>query len=86
MAYNKTMTTLLIFAALIVIFAVAVVSPHAGGKIKRKTNQEAGWLKRLSNWLWDPLAWWSKTSLEFTRKAITKTAAWGKRLRRKLPF
>lgn len=86
MAYNKTMTTLLIFAGIIVVFIVAVVSPHAGGKIKRKTNQKASRLKRLSNWLWDPLTWWSKTSLEFSRKTIAKTAIWGKKLRRKLPF
>ncbi|HEX6415924.1 MAG TPA: hypothetical protein VFZ62_00150 [Candidatus Saccharimonadales bacterium] len=80
------MTTIVIFAALIVVFFVAVVSPHLGGKVQRKTNEEAGWLKRFSNWLWDPLTWWAKNSLEFSRKVIVFTAKIGKKLRRKLPF
>ena len=80
------MTTLLLLVVGIVIFIVAVVSPHMGGKIQHETNKESSWLKRTSNWLWDPLAWWAKKSVEFTRKVIVKITAWGKKLRRKLPF
>ena len=80
------MTVFLILGVLIAVFGVAIISPYAGGKIQRRSNQHAYWLKRLSNWLWDPLAWWAKTSVEFTRKAIVKASSLGKRIRRNLPF
>jgi hypothetical protein len=77
------MTTLLLFVGLVVVFIIGLVSPHAAGKIQRKTDKEAGWLKRLSNWLWDPITWWAKKSIEFSRRAINKSAEWGKATRRK---
>ena len=78
------MTTILLVVVGIVLFFIGIVSPHLAGKIQNKTNEEAGWLKRLSNWLWDPLTWWAKKSIEFTRKAIVKIAQWGKKTRRKI--
>lgn len=83
-AYTIDMTTILLVVVGIVLFFIGIVSPHLAGKIQNKTNEEAGWLKRLSNWLWDPLTWWAKKSIEFTRKAIVKIAQWGKKTRRKI--
>ena len=77
------MTTILLVVAGIILFIVGIISPHAAGKIQRKTDKEASKLKRLSNWFWDPITWWSKKSIEFTRKAIVKIAEWGKNTRRK---
>lgn len=80
------MSNIAIVLIAVVVFVIAVVSPHMAGKIQRKTDNKASWLKRLSNWLWDPLTWWAKNSIEFTRKAIKKLAEWGKKTRKKLPF
>jgi hypothetical protein len=85
-AYTKDMTNGIIAIAAIVLFFVAVISPRAAGKIENKTNREAGWLKRLANWFWDPITWWTKKSIEVTRKFILFVAESGKKLRRKLPF
>jgi len=78
------MTTLFITFAVIAVFITAIISPHLGGKIQNKTNHKTGWLKYYSNWLWDPLEWWAKISLEFSRKAIVKASKWGKKTRKKL--
>lgn len=78
------MTNVAIILIVVLVFVIGIVSPHVAGKIQKKTDDEAGWLKRCSNWLWDPLTWWAKNSIEFTRKAIVKTASWGKKTRRKL--
>jgi len=78
------MTALIVLAALILIFAIAIISPHVAGKIERKTDREATRLKRLSNWLWDPLTWWSKQTIKTTNKLINKSAEGGKETRRKL--
>lgn len=80
------MTSLLLILAGIVLFIIGIVSPHAAGKIERKTDKKAGMLKRMSNWLWDPLTWWAKSTVEFTRKAIKYISELGKKVRRKLPF
>lgn len=80
------MTTVPIIIALIALFAIAVVSPHVAGKVQRKANQKTSWLKRMSNWLWDPLAWWFRSGLEFARRSIIVATALGKKLRGKLPF
>lgn len=82
-AYTIDMTTILLVVVGIILFFVGIISPHLAGQIQNKTNKEAGWLKRLSNWLWDPLTWWTKKSIEFTRNAIVKIAAWGKKTRQK---
>lgn len=78
------MTTLFFIIGLVVLFVVGVVSPHAAGKIQRKADKEAGWLKRLANWLWDPVTWWVKLSIDSSRKAIKKAAGWGKKTHRKM--
>lgn len=78
------MSNIFLVAVVIVIFAIGVVSPHMAGKIQRNTDNKAGWLKRMSNWLWDPLTWWAKNTIEFTRKAIKVVAQWGKRVRWRL--
>lgn len=80
------MTNALIIIGGIVLFFIAVISPRMAGKIEHKTNREAGWLKRLANWFWDPITWWAKKSVETTRKIIVFIAETGKKLRRKLPF
>ena len=77
------MTTVLLVVAGIILFAVGIISPHAAGKIQRKTDKEASKLKQFSNWFWDPITWWSKKSIEFTRKAIVKITQWGKNTRQK---
>jgi hypothetical protein len=82
--YTGGMTTILLILTLIALFVVGLVSPHLAGKIQRKTDEEAGWLKRLSNWFWDPITYWVKKSIEFNRKAIDKVATLGKKTRRKL--
>ena len=76
------MTTILLSFFLVAVFIAAIVSPHAAGKIQRKTNEKAGQLKIMSNWLWDPLTWWAKHSIEFNRKVIGKIVRWGSRIRR----
>lgn len=78
------MTNIILVVAAVVIFIIGVICPHLAGKIQRKTDKEASLLKRLSNWLWDPLTWWAKNSIEFTRKAIVKIADWGKKTNKKL--
>ena len=78
------MGNVILIVAVVVVFVIGVVSPHLAGKIQRKTDTKAGWLKRMSNWLWDPLTWWAKNTIEFTRKTIKKVAEWGKKTRRKL--
>jgi hypothetical protein len=77
------MTTIIIILAVVVVFIIGIISPHLGGKIQHKTNREAHWLERCSNWLWDPLAWWAKGSLELSRKIIVKATALGKKTRKK---
>ena len=77
------MLNVLLVVVLIAIFVTGIVSPHTAGKIQRKTDNKTYWLKRMANWLWDPIAWWAKSSLEVSRKAIVKVAAWGKKTRRK---
>ena len=83
-AYTIDMGTILLIVAGIVIFIIGIVSPHLAGKIEQKTDEKASWLKRLSNWCWDPITWWAKKSIEFTRKAIVKIAEWGKKTRGKV--
>jgi uncharacterized membrane protein (DUF441 family) len=78
------MTTILLVLIGVIIFFIGIISPHTAGKIQRKTDEKASWLKRLSNWFWDPITWWTKKSIEFTRKAVVKIAQWGKRTRRKI--
>ena len=78
------MTTILLVIALIVLFLIGIICPHLAGKIERKTDKEAGGLKRMSNWFWDPITWWVKKSIEMNRKVIIKAAEWGKKSRRKL--
>lgn len=80
------MTWIIVGVAAVVLFIVGIVSPHAAGKIQYKTDKEAGWLKRISNWFWDPITWLSKQSIETTRKIIKKVAQWGKKTRKHLPF
>lgn len=80
------MTTLLVIVSLIIIFVVAVASPRRGSKIEQKVSEKAAWLKQASERFWNPVTWWLQTSLEFIRLAIAKVVAWGKSLRRKLPF
>jgi hypothetical protein len=78
------MTTLLLSIGLVVLFVIGLISPRLAGKIERKTNQEAGWLKRMSNWFWDPITWWAKKSIEFTQKAIDTATRWGKKTHKKM--
>jgi len=78
------MATIILVIVGVILFLVGVISPYRAGKIQRKTDKEAAWLKRMSNWFWDPIAWWSKKTIEFTRKALNKIAGWGKKTRRKL--
>jgi len=78
------MNDIILVVVAIAIFVTGIVSPHAAGKLQHKTNKKAHWLKRLSNWLWDPLTWWAKKSIEWTRIAIVKLAEWGKKTRYKL--
>jgi len=75
------MSNVFLVVVVMAIFVIGVLSPHLAGKIQRKTNSKASWLKRVSNWLWDPLTWWIKSSIEFTRKAINIVAQWGKSVR-----
>lgn len=70
----------------IVIFFVGIISPHAAGKLQYKADVEAGWLKRISDWFWDPITWWAKGTVEMTRKIIKHVAQWGRKTRKKLPF
>lgn len=77
------MTSIILVLVGIVIFIIGIICPHLAGKIQRKTDNKASRLKRLSNWLWDPLTWWAKSSIEFTRKSINVIADWGKRTRYK---
>lgn len=84
--YTKNMTNILLVVGLIAVFLAAVVSPRLGGKIQHRTNEKAGWLKRLADWFWDPITWWARKSIELSRKLIVKIAKWGKKTRRKLPF
>ena len=78
------MTNIAIVLAVIVVFVIGIVSPHMAGKIQKKTDNKAGWLKRCANWLWDPLTWWAKNSIEFVRKVVVKVTEWGKKTRGKL--
>lgn len=75
------MTNIILVVVVLAIFIVGIVSPHMAGKIQKKTDNKAGWLKRMSNWLWDPLTWWAKNSIEATRKSIKVVAQWGKKVR-----
>lgn len=84
--YTNSMNNVLLIVAAIVLFFTALISPRMGGKIQRKTNKKAGRLKRSADWLWDPIEWWAKKSIEFTRKCVVVVTAWGKKARRKLPF
>ncbi len=77
------MSNIIIVLVAVVVFVIGIVSPHLAGKIQHKVDHKASWLKRMANWLWDPLTWWAKSSVEFTRKAIVKIAEWGKNVRRK---
>ncbi|QHN42990.1 hypothetical protein GII36_03970 [Candidatus Mycosynbacter amalyticus] len=70
----------------VILFIVGIISPHAAGKVQYKTDVEAGWLKRTSEWLWDPVTWWAKGSIEMSRKIIKYVAQWGRKTRKKLPF
>jgi hypothetical protein len=72
------MTTIFLIFAGVVLFFIGLISPYLAGKIQRKTDEKAGWLKRLSNWFWDPITWWAKKSIELTRKLIKKDAQAGK--------
>ena len=78
------MTTLVLVVILVGIFVVGLMWPRLAGKIERKTDKEAGMLKRMSNWFWDPITWWAKTSIDANRKAIKKVAGWGKKIRQKI--
>lgn len=78
------MTNVALVLIVVVVFVIGIVSPHLAGKIQKRTNDKAGWLKRCANWLWDPLTWWAKNTVEFTRKSIVKVAEWGKKTRRKV--
>lgn len=78
------MGNIILIFVIAAVFIIGVVSPHLAGKIQRKTDNKASWLKRMSNWLWDPLTWWAKNSIELTRRTIKKVAEWGKKTRRKL--
>lgn len=80
------MMWIILAAAAVILFIVGIVSPHAAGKVQYETDKEAGWLKRVSNWCWDPITWWAKNTVETSRKFIKTVAQWGKRTRRKLPF
>lgn len=73
------MTTLVLAVVLVILFFIGLVSPHAAGKIQSKADREAHWLKKLSNWLWDPVTWWAKSSIEWSRKAIDLAAGLGKK-------
>jgi hypothetical protein len=84
--YTKDMNNVLLIVAAIVLFSTALISPRMGGKIQRKANKKAGRLQRSADWLWDPIEWWAKKSIEFTRKCVVVVTAWGKKARRKLPF
>ncbi|MDB5177006.1 MAG: hypothetical protein JWN75_674 [Candidatus Saccharibacteria bacterium] len=76
------MTTILLIFGAVVLFFIGLICPHLAGKIQHKTDSEAHWLKRMSNWLWDPLTWWAKTSIESTRKVIDTVTQWGKNVRK----
>lgn len=65
------------------VLVVAVISPHLAGKIQRRTNEKASYLKRVANWLWNPLTWIAKSSIEVMRKIIILFGSWGKKVRRK---
>ena len=78
------MGNIAIIFVVIIVFVVGVVSPHMAGKIQRKTEAKSGWLKHMANWLWDPLTWWTKNSIEFTRKTVVRVAEWGKKTRTKI--
>lgn len=80
------MTNILLIIGAVILFIIAIISPRLGGKIQRRTNEKASWLKRLANWFWDPITWWVKKSIELSRKLIVKITKWGKKTRRKLPF
>ncbi len=83
MDYTEYMGNILLIGVLIVVFVIGIVSPHTAGKIQRKTDDKTHWLKRMANWLWDPIAWWTKSSLEVSRNTIVKVAELGKKTRRK---
>ena len=76
------MTSIVLVLVGVAVFLIAVISPHAGGKIQHKTNVKSGALKRAAEWLWDPLTWVAKSSIEFMRKTILKLADLGKKTRR----
>ena len=78
------MLTIFIIIVAIMVFIVGIVSPYLSGKIQRKTHHKTNKLKQASDWLWDPLTWWAKITLEFIRKAIIKSSDKGKKTRRKL--
>lgn len=80
------MTWVILGIISILLFVIGVVSPHAAGKVQRKTDKKATYLKKISNWLWDPLTWWAQTIVDTSRKIILKSTEWGKKTRRKLPF
>lgn len=77
------MTTILLLFGIVILFFIGLVSPHAAGKIQRIADKEAGWLKRCANWFWDPITWWAKNSIEFSRKAIDRATELGKKTRNK---
>lgn len=78
--------TLLLVGGLICLFVIAVLFPHAAKKVQHKTNERVGWLKRWSNFLWNPLTWWAKNSLELARRSVERVSRWGRTLRQRLPF
>ncbi len=82
--YTIYMTMALLPILVIVLFIVGVVSPHMAGKIQRKADNKAGWLKRCADWFWDPITWWAQNSIETTRKVIKKVTEWGKKTRKKI--
>lgn len=78
------MTTLIIIFGVIIVFIIGFISPHLAGKIEQKTDEKASVLKRAINWLWDPLLWWAKKSIDCNRGLIKKSAESGKKTRKKI--
>lgn len=83
--YTSNMTTILLSFILVALFFVGLICPHLAGKIQRKTDNKAGWLKRMANWFWDPITWWAKLTIESSRKAIKTVAGWGKKTHHNMP-
>ena len=78
------MTTALLLVALVVVFIVGVFWPHKAGKIQKETDKDANWLKRLSNWFWNPATWITKKGINANQQAIDKSADLGKKTRKKV--